>query len=277
MGVAAGTVTRVTQPAVRAARKLRRRRGRAASGLLLVEGPHAVGEASDHLERVFVADSASAPARAVADRCRAGGTPVLVVSDDVLAALSDAEQPQGVVGVARRPAADLERTLADDGPVIVLDRVRDPGNLGTVVRTADAAGAAGVVLTSGSVDPTNAKAVRASAGSVFHLPVVDDVPPDVLVGRCRAAGRQLIGTDSGAATAYHAVALTRPVAVMFGNEAHGLAPELQAAAALVVSLPIARGNRPGFHGAAESLNLATAAAVILYEAVRQRDVGMGSA
>lgn len=260
-----------THATVKAARKLRRRRERAASGLLLVEGPRALAEAIDHLEQVFLADPASEPSRDVAARCAAAGVPVLTVTPGALEALADAGTPQGVVGVARRPQADLDVVLPGATLVVVLDGVADPGNAGTVIRTADAAGADAVVLTAGSVDPTNAKAVRASAGSLFHLPVVDRVDAGHVVAACRAAGLRLVATAAGASATYHDLCLTAPTAIVFGNEAHGLSGGVAGQIDITMSVPMTRAARPGYRGQAESLNLATTTAVVLFEIARQRD------
>lgn len=259
----------VTHPTVRDARRLRRRRVRAATGRLLVEGPNAVDEALHLIERVFVAAAPSARVTLTVERCASAGLPITTVTGDALDALSDARTPQGVVGVAVRPPATLD-CLDGASLVLVLDGVADPGNLGTVVRTADAAGADAVVLTHGSVDPTNAKAVRASAGSVFHLPVVDDVDPDDLASRCQAAGLRLVGAAADASRRYDDVSWTGPTAIVFGNEAHGLSAGMARHVAASVSVPLARHERPGYRGHAESLNLATTAAVVAYEIARQR-------
>jgi TrmH family RNA methyltransferase len=264
-------VQRLAHPAVKAARKLRRRREREHSGLLLVEGPRALAEAGGHLRQVFVADTASQHARSVAERCRDGGVPVLVVSPAVLDALADAETPQGVVGVARRPVVDLQTLVVRADLLVVLDAVADPGNAGTIIRTADAAGADGVVLTSGSVDPTNGKAVRASAGSLFHLPVVDGVEVADVVSACRSAGLRLVAATPDAGTSYDDLCHTAATAIVFGNEAHGLSDEMTTGVDVTVSVPMTRSARLGYRGHAESLNLATTAAVVLFEIVRQRN------
>ncbi|HSK95706.1 MAG TPA: RNA methyltransferase [Euzebyales bacterium] len=269
--VAPPVVARSTHPAVAAARKLRRRRARSRAGLLLVEGPNALAEAIGNLEQVFLAGTASEQSRAVAGRCRDAGVPVITVTSAVLAALADAETPQGVVGVARRPTIDLATVTARADLLVVLDAVADPGNAGTIIRTADAAGADGVVLTSGSVDPTNAKAVRASAGSLFHLPVIDDVPGADVVAACRAAGLRLLAATPDGSTSYTDLCYTDATAIVFGNEAHGLSDNLVAQADGTVSVPMTRSARLGYHGSAESLNLATTAAVVLFEIVRQRN------
>lgn len=259
-----------THPTVKAARALRRRRERTGTGLLLVEGPNALAEAVDHLERVFVGETISSHARAVADESAARGVPVLAVRDAALASLADAETPQGVVGVARRPVADLGTVLPGADLLVVLDRIADPGNAGTVIRTADAAGADAVVLTADSVDPTNAKAVRASAGSLFHLPVIDGVTVDAVVAACRSAGLRLVGTAADAPASYHDLCLSDPTAIVFGSEAHGLSDQMSDQIDVTASVPMMRPSRSGYRGHAESLNLATTAAVVLFEIVRQR-------
>jgi TrmH family RNA methyltransferase len=236
---------------------------------LLVEGPHAVAEAVDFLEQVFLAHPATPRAQEVAQQCRQAGVPVVAVRPHVLAALTDAETPQGVVGVARRPPADLAGLVRSATLLVVLDGVADPGNLGAILRCADAAGADGVVLTAGSVDPTNGKAVRASAGSLFHLPVVDGVEARDLVSRCAARGVRLIVATADAAQQYDQVSYTSPTAIVFGSEAHGLSAAMAAAAELAVAVPIARPVRPGFSGHAESLNLAVSTGIVLFEVVRQ--------
>jgi TrmH family RNA methyltransferase len=228
-----------------------------------------VDEAVHLLERVFVAVEPSARVEATIGRCEEAGVPTVAVTDHALDALADARTPQGIVGVAVWPRATLA-AVGGASLLVVLDRVADPGNLGTAVRSADAAGADAVVLTSGSVDPTNAKAVRASAGSVFHLPVVDDVDPDDLAAHCRQAGVHMVAATADASRHYDEVSWTRPTAIVFGNEAHGLSTTMAHHVVASVSVPIRRPQRPGYRGHAESLNLATTVAVVVHEIARQR-------
>jgi TrmH family RNA methyltransferase len=147
--------------------------------------------------------------------------------------------------------------------VCVLAEVRDPGNAGTVIRAADAFGADAVATTSGSVDPQSPKAARAAAGSLFHLPVVAGVPWPDLRAALRERQLRLVGADPHAPATVQAAPLDEPMALVLGNEAHGLPPAVRDDLDLVVRVPLA--------GRAESLNLAAAAAVLLYEASRQRD------
>lgn len=236
---------------------------------MLVEGPNAVTEALDHLHTVFVTTDPSPTVCDALERCVARGVPVVTVTERALDTLADARTPQGIVGVATRPPASLS-ALDRATLLVVLDQIADPGNLGTVVRTADAAGADGVVLTSGSVDPTNAKAVRASAGSIFHLPVVDGVGPPEVAAFCRSVGIHLVAAVPGAMRWYDDMSYDTPTAIVFGNEAHGVTDAMLSHVRATVSVPVHRGARRGYRGHAESLNLATSAAVVLFEIARQR-------
>jgi RNA methyltransferase, TrmH family len=247
-------LTSTRNPRVRAAAALARRRERLSRGEHLVEGPRAVGEA---LAAGVVVEVFAVPERLAALRVPAG-VRVTSVAEHVLAAVADAASPQGIVAVARTPEADLADALTGE-LVVVLDRVSDPGNVGTIVRTADAAGAGGVVLTAGSADPFGPKAARSAVGSTYHLPVVPDVDPVELVAACRASGRRLLGLDAAAPrSVYDVTAGEAPVALVLGSEAHGLGDT----AALDGTLAIPLGGR------AESLNVAAAAAVACFAVAR---------
>lgn len=243
--------------ALRSARRLLARKGREVAGEFLVEGPQAVREAlaAGVVLRTFCTrEAAERHPDLVAVR------PVLVTADD-LARLSDTVTPQGLVAVCRVLDADLRDVVdGDPGLVVVCAQVRDPGNAGTVIRCADAFGARGVLLSAGSVEATNPKTVRASVGSIFHLPVVSGLALEAAVDALRQAGYRILAADGAGARDLDALAtsgdLTGPVAWLFGNEAWGLPPEQAALADEVV--------RVGMWGRAESLNLSTAAAVCLY-------------
>jgi len=251
-------VTSVDNVAVKAARKLVRRQARDRAGAFLVEGP-AVEEALRHLTRLFTTEERAGSELA---RCaREAGAEVVTVSERVLASLSDTVTPQGFVGVAELPPADLGDVLAAAQLVVVCWQIRDPGNLGAVLRSADAAGADAVVCTAGSVDPRNPKVVRASAGSLFHLPVPTDAALEAVIGGCRVHGLRVVAADAGGPTLYTDVDFRRPTAIVLGNETHGLPGAALKAADTVTRVPI--------HGRAESLNLAAAATVLVYEAARQ--------
>lgn len=183
-------------------------------------------------------------------------------SDEVLAAMSDSVTGQGILIVAALPqSVGLRRVLETDEVRLapVLCRVQDPGNAGTILRAADAAGADAVLLTAGSVDPFNPKVVRSTAGSIFHLPVVTGADPADAVGALRAAGLQVWAADGYAEhtlTTLAPEALGAPTAWLLGNEAQGLSAEERALADQAVAVPL--------YGEAESLNVGTAATVCLY-------------
>jgi len=202
--------------------------------------------------------------RATATRCGVSWVPV---ADRALAALSDAVTPAGVVAVCRFLDAPLAGVLAESRLVAICADVRDPGNAGTVVRTADAAGADGVVLAGTSVDAYNPKTVRASAGSLFHLPIAAEPDVATAVRAAQAAGLMVLAADGAGEVVLDADVpataglLARRTAWLFGNEARGLPEDLAALADHRVRIPI--------HGRAESLNLATAAALCLYASATQ--------
>ena len=253
--------------AVRAARQLGKRAFRERARLFLAEGPQAVREAlarPDVVTELFVTEQGRARHRELADRAAAAGRVVHEVGADVMTELAQTITPQGIVAVCRFVDVPLAGLLARSPRLVaVLVSVRDPGNAGTVVRTADAAGADGVIFAAASVDPYNAKCVRSSVGSLFHLPVVADTPlPEVIAG-LRADGLQVLAADGSASLVLDSADgpdLSRPTAWLFGNEAWGLPASLLDLADAAVAVPI--------YGQAESLNLAAAAAVCLYASAR---------
>jgi TrmH family RNA methyltransferase len=197
------------------------------------------------------------------------GVPVHVVSGEVMEELAQTVTPQGLLAVCGFVDVPLTAVM-QPAPALValLANVRDPGNAGTVLRTADAAGAQAVVFADASVDPYNGKCVRASAGSLFHLPVVAGARLEDAVAAMRAAGLRIVAADGRAGRSLDdpdvQERLGEPTAWMFGNEAWGLPPDLVALADEPVAVPI--------YGKAESLNLAAAAAVCLYASVRAQRV-----
>lgn len=245
------------------------RKGRTAASAFLVEGPHAVGEAlaapHHQVREVFITDAAADREVALLRAAATAGVTLRVVTERVLDSLGDTVTPQGVVAAVQIPSIDL-RTAFAEGPrlVVVLDQIADPGNAGTVIRTADAAGAAAVVATQGSVDIWSGKCVRSSAGSVFHLPVVTGVSAESALQQAKSAGCVVLATAADGVDDLDDLVdgggLTAPTAWLFGNEAHGLGADLRGLADRVVRLPV--------YGRAESLNLAAAAAICLYASAR---------
>lgn len=221
------------------------------------------------------------------------------VDAKVMAKLSDTKTPQGVLAVIKMPENDLRQLQSNafaktaarqniyvgdavtentahkekqnpmkklepdnNAPVIILDRIQDPGNLGTIIRTADAVGALGIILLEGCVDAFSPKVVRASMGSLFHLPVVQDVFPEDALTWCYRHGYEPAATALNHAQNVYKADISKKMAFIFGNEANGVAEELQAAAETRLFIPMA--------GLAESMNVAMAAGIILFEGLRQR-------
>ncbi|MEU3545762.1 TrmH family RNA methyltransferase [Streptomyces longwoodensis] len=263
-------------PRVAAARRLARRNFRSKERLFLAEGPQAVREAAaygaDTLVELFTTVEAAERHVDIVGEARAVGARVHLADEQVIADISTTVTPQGLVGVCAFVDTPFEQVLAGRPRLVaVLAHVRDPGNAGTVLRCADAAGADAVVLTDASVDLYNPKAVRASVGSLFHLPVAVGVPVERAVAGLQDAGVRILAAD-GAGDRDLDDELDRgtmggPTAWVFGNEAWGLPEETRALADAVVSVPI--------HGKAESLNLATAAAVCLYASARAQRASGG--
>lgn len=199
------------------------------------------------------------------------GTPPFtrhLVTGSVLAAITDSVTPQGAVAIARSPLRELSDIRCVSGLVVVLAGVGDPGNVGTIIRTAAAASADAIVLASGTCDALNPKTARAATSSLFAVPVVADVELTDAVEHLSALGYTSIGTDPTAPATIYETDLTRPVAVVLGSEAHGLAAGDRMALEELVSIPMP--------GSVESLNVATAGAVVVFEALRQRGLSFGS-
>ena len=251
-------------PRVRSVAKLAKRDARTSTGLFLLEGPQAVEEAlrfrPELLVDLFATPTAlerySNLARAAAD----AGLEVEFVTEHVLDTMADTVAPQGIVAVCRQFPTSVRDILSGATLVAVLEEVRDPGNAGTIIRAADAAGADGVILTGRSVDLYNPKVVRASTGSIFHLPVAVGAELESVLERARENGLTVLAADikgDDLLAARQEGQLAKPTAWLFGNEARGLSDEYLALADRAITVPI--------YGHAESMNLATAASVCLYE------------
>jgi RNA methyltransferase, TrmH family len=199
------------------------------------------------------------------------GCPLYAANRAALESVGDTANTQGLIAIAERPRSDFDCALrARDGfaPLLVcLDSAQDPGNFGSVVRTAEAAGASGVVATKGSVDPFAPKTLRSSMGSAFRLPIVTGIESEALALASGAAKLRMVATTAGGETIYSAYDWSRPTMVVFGNEARGVGRELLERCDERLRIPLS--------APVESLNMAAAAAVILFEAARQRR-GIGS-
>lgn len=267
-----GAPTSPRSDRVKAVRRLAGRSARVRAGRFAAEGPQAVREAvaTPWVEAVYATEVAWHRHQDIAALAAERAVRVHLVTEGVLEAMSDTVSPQGMIAVCRLVNVPLASILGGSPRLVaVLARVRDPGNAGTVIRAADAAGADAVVLTDSSVDLHNPKCVRSTAGSLFHLPLVTGVSLSETVDALRGAGLAVLAADGAgdhdldelqdSADASQGP-LSGPVAWVFGNEAWGLPPEDLALTDAVVRVPV--------HGRAESLNLATAASVCLYATAR---------
>jgi len=257
---------------------LQQKKERDAAGAFLVEGAHLAAEALRSgfavTEVLYVPGSPAAEeVRAAAVRESAAAVSWVAVSEQVMEKVSDTRTPQGVAAVVRKAEGTLDDLLRDPpggraGPWVAIDGIQDPGNLGTVIRSADASGAAGVLIGHGTADLYNPKTIRATMGSLFHVPVLRCDLREALP-RLKSAGMKVAATMlSPDARSCFETDLSGPVCLVFGNEGAGVSPALARLADEAVIIPM--------RGGAESLNVAMAATVLLFEALRQREADIRS-
>lgn len=243
-------------------RRLHDRKGRKRSGTFLAEGPECVRAA---VEAGWVVEVVATDSHPLIPWLEEQDIECHLATEHVVGAICDAVTPHGVVAECQLPETRFDDVLLGSGPVVVCDRISDPGNLGTIIRTAEAVGAAGVVATEGSVDPWNAKVVRASAGSIFRLPLVGGFSPNVALERI-SESRHSIALDGTAELDVFellnemsgAEISSGQLAWVVGSEAHGVSTDVLAAAEFRTRIPMAP--------AVESLNAGIALAVCLYSA-----------
>jgi RNA methyltransferase, TrmH family len=262
------TITSLQNERVKLIRSLHMRKARRETGLFVAEGASLLVTARDAGWKpkvlVFLAGSAgNGVARELVRWAEAAGGECLEVSQAVLAKLAAKENPQTMLGVFEQVWKPLPAPagLAADALWVGLEGVRDPGNLGTILRTVDAVGASGVVLIGPCVDPFSREAVRATMGSVFNVPLVRAGPADGLQWAQRWPG-DIVGAHLRASADFRSVAWRRPTLLLMGSEGPGLTPELSAACTRLVRIPMA--------GRIDSLNLAVATALMLYEIRREQ-------
>ena len=261
------TITATSNPHIKEAVAIREKRKKYGHDAFLLEGPHLVEMAlrsgTPMQEIFFTGDYAShGGGDQLLRQAARTGTRMFQVTGPILARLSDTETPQGIVAIASYRPISLDAITPRKVPLFaVIDGIQDPGNLGTIIRTADAAGADAVILLPGSCDAFMPKAIRSSAGSLLTVPIVYS-DHHALVPLLRKRSVRLCVTDVHASPTLYSADLSGPLAFVFGNEAHGASEEILRAADIRVKIPI--------FGKAESLNVAAAAAVCMYEAVRQR-------
>jgi TrmH family RNA methyltransferase len=261
----------ITSAANEHAQWARRVRDGREPSLVFVEGEQLSRECIDSETAVLAAfyrENSEPKLRALLLALRRRDCPLYPTDPQLFRSLSDTVNSQGVVLIAKRPDRDLNQILEDHTEVpallVSLDRVQDPGNAGTIMRTAEAAGATGLVSLLGSVDAFSPKSLRASMGSAFRLPVVGGAAPESAIECFRQHRLRIVGTSREAQTDYTDLDWRGPTAVFFGNEASGLSSSVLTQCDVTVKVPLAAG--------VESLNVGAAAAVVLFEAARQRRI-----
>lgn len=255
----------ITSPANERLKHARRVRDGREDNLIFVEGERLIEECLQSglaLAACFHSPELSLRAQTILAELAERTCPLLPTADPVLATISDTVNSQGLIVLAERPIATLDQALCSDGLIVCLDAIQDPGNFGTILRTAEAAGASGIISLKGSVDAFAPKTLRSAMGSAFRLPISTDVSLEELLATLPATGLKIVATAAEGETVYSNFDWQQPSIVIFGNEANGVRPELLKHADAQISIPL--------RAPVESLNVSAAAAVILFEAARQR-------
>lgn len=263
-------ITSSRNPIIKEVRSLKNRKDREEKGLFFVEGVRIVEEALTAgaaityavLAESFAQGSGSYDIRA---RFESAGVKCYSVPDSLFDTLGDTRTPQGMLAVAEIRPYELDGACFADGLFVILDGVRDPGNMGTIIRTADAAGFTGVIAAGDCVDIYNPKVLRSTMGSIFHIPVYIHEDITGAIRLLKAKGISIAASQLSGGCSIYGADLTAPIALVIGSEAGGISREAAAAADLLVNIPMP--------GRAESLNASVAAGIMIFEAVRQRLTG----
>ena len=257
-------VTGLQNPVVKAAAELKQKKYRTQNGLYLAEGLRTAEEAVAYkaVETLFYVATDDERTMRLLEDAAAQNIKLVCVSENVMKKIADTETPQGIIAVCKMRQPKLENLLASGKMLLVLDRVGDPGNIGTILRTADAAGIGGLVLLKGCADIYAPKTVRSSMGSLFHIPVLSGVSEQEFVSAAKKAGYDLLVTCLDGADNLYKADLSGRIAFVMGNEAGGVSESLLEKADKRVYIPMA--------GRAESLNVAMAAGIVMFEALRRK-------
>lgn len=240
---------------------LEKRNARKKEGKFVVEGPHLVEEAEKFVD--FVVYSEELP---ILEKLRARGLECLRISRKQFADLTEVEAPQGILAVVNDQKFELRDALKSANPLVLFCiEVQDPNNLGTMIRTADAVGASGIILSRGTVDLYNPKVIRGTMGSFFHLPIIPVDDPKETIDHLKQRKVKITATDVAAQKSYYEIDYHQAAAILVGNEASGLPKEVLELCDEIVKIPMP--------GKAQSLNVSIATAIVLYEALRQRTYG----
>jgi TrmH family RNA methyltransferase len=262
-------ITSAVNPRIKEAMRLREIKHARGENRFVIEGPRIIETALDagaRIRDVFFTDrfGAKKEGRAVLNILQKKGANIFATTEHLLNKIADTETPQGIAAVVSYEMSSLESLRARKNPLYAVgDGIGEPGNLGTIIRTADAAGADAVILLEGTCDVFIPKVIRATAGSIFHIPIAH-AKAETLLRWLRDMGIRLVATSADAERSVFETKLEAPLALVFGNEARGVSKPIREAADLSLKIPI--------YGRAESMNVAIAAAVCLYEAARQRRV-----
>jgi TrmH family RNA methyltransferase len=265
-------ITSAANPRIKEAVRLRERRHAKGENLFVIEGLRIIEtalEAGACIRKVFFTDhfGSKKEGRAILNTLGRKGANIFATTEHLLNKITDTETPQGIAAVVSYEISSLDSFPARGNPLYAVgDGIQEPGNLGTIIRTADAAGVDAVILLEGTCDVFIPKVIRATAGSIFHLPVAH-AKTETFVKWLRSSGILLAATSSDADNSVFETKLDGPMALVFGNEARGVSNTIREAADLSIKIPI--------YGKAESMNVAISAAVCLYEAARQRRVKQG--
>jgi len=259
-------ITSVSNPRIKNVLALRKSGAGRESNIFLIEGKNLVESALDagvSIRDIYISEDFLKKGHEFGRRLAGSGTAVFEIAEHISRKLSDTESPQGIIAVVEYRVPSLDELSFGGTPFLVaVDRVQDPGNLGSIIRTTDAVGADALFLLPGSCDAFMPKVVRATTGSIFHVPIIRIGTAEFLNWLAKK-NIALAGASADAAQTVFDSPLDRPLAFVFGNEPQGLSTEIREAADLLVKVPI--------YGKAESLNVAAAASVCLYETRRQRD------
>lgn len=261
-------ITSESNPLIKKVKKLHSRAGRQKYGQYFVEGIRAVEQVLENggpIEEVLYCEEVYRlqGGEALVNKLKESGIKTYQVSSHLFEKITDTAAPQYVLAVLAKEGYQLEQILENkDLLLVIVDGIQDPGNLGTIIRTADAAGAHGIILTKGTVDPYNPKSVRSTMGSIFSLPIIQAENAIELFKKLKASGIKLIGGSLQASTPYFKVDYRGKVALVIGSEAKGISEEVSRHIDLMVTIPM--------RGKVESLNAGIACGIILYKVVEQR-------
>jgi TrmH family RNA methyltransferase len=266
-------ITSADNKAVKLAKKLLTKKGRDGLGYYLIEGPKLFAEALDNDADILFAffceettdavESRLSRRRILAERAACAGADVFLTTERIFRGISGAETPQGVLAAVKKPVCGAEALFSRAGVnILVLDRLQDPGNIGSLIRTADAAGFGGVIAAAGTGDPYGPKAVRAAAGALLRVPIVFVRDANEAADMLTSAGKRVVVADARGSVSCYDADLASDIALVIGNEGGGPSSAFEENASVTVGIPMP--------GGAESLNAAAAAAILMFESVRQQ-------